>query len=97
MVRNTTGIGPNKTAVGRVESSAEPDATPATDHGMHRFFRRRGDWMANNAFTELQSPRLILRRLLPDDLTALFAYRSLAEAALYQDWESFGPDDAVRL
>ena len=64
---------------------------------MHRFFRRRGDWMANNAFTELQSPRLILRRLLPDDLTALCAYRSLAEVALYQDWESFGPDDAARL
>ena len=53
--------------------------------------------MADNAFTDLQSPRLILRRLQRDDLAALSAYRSLPEVARYQDWESFGPDDAVRL
>jgi RimJ/RimL family protein N-acetyltransferase len=53
--------------------------------------------MADNAFTELRSPRLILRRLLPDDLAALCAYRSLPEVARYQGWESFGPDEAARL
>ena len=53
--------------------------------------------MADNAFTDLQSPRLILRRLQRDDLAALCAYRSLPEVARYQDWESFGPGDAVRL
>jgi RimJ/RimL family protein N-acetyltransferase len=53
--------------------------------------------MADNAFTELRSPRLILRRLRRDDLAALCAYRSLPEVARYQDWESFGPDEAARL
>ncbi len=53
--------------------------------------------MADNSFTELRSRRLLLRRLRPDDLAALCAYRSLAEVARYQDWESFGPDEAARL
>jgi RimJ/RimL family protein N-acetyltransferase len=53
--------------------------------------------MADRAFTELRSPRLILRRLRRDDLAALCAYRSLPEVARFQDWESFGPDDAARL
>ena len=53
--------------------------------------------MAEDGFTELQSLRLILRRLRRDDLAALCAYRSLPEVARYQDWESFGPDDAARL
>jgi RimJ/RimL family protein N-acetyltransferase len=53
--------------------------------------------MADAAFTELRSPRLILRRLRRDDLAALCAYRSLPEVAHYQDWESFGPDEAARL
>jgi RimJ/RimL family protein N-acetyltransferase len=53
--------------------------------------------MADNAFTELRSPRLILRRLRRDDLAALCAYRSLPEVARYQSWQSFGPDEAARL
>ena len=53
--------------------------------------------MADNAFTELRSPRLILRRLRRDDLAALCVYRSLPEVARYQSWESFGPDEAARL
>ena len=53
--------------------------------------------MADNTFTELRSPRLILRRLRPDDLAALCAYRSLPEVARYQTWESFGPEEAARL
>jgi RimJ/RimL family protein N-acetyltransferase len=53
--------------------------------------------MADNTFAELRSPRLILRRLGRDDLAALCAYRSLPEVARYQDWESFGPDEAARL
>jgi hypothetical protein len=53
--------------------------------------------MADNAFTELRSPRLILRRLRRADLPALCEYRSLPEVARYQSWESFGPDEAARL
>jgi RimJ/RimL family protein N-acetyltransferase len=47
--------------------------------------------------TPLSSPRLRLRRLQIDDAEALCSYRSLPEVARYQGWESFGPDDAVRL
>src|SRR5688572_19814767 len=53
--------------------------------------------MADKAFVELRSPRLILRRLVRDDVAALCAYRSLPEVARYQDWESFGLDEAARL
>ena len=53
--------------------------------------------MPDTAFSELRSPRLILRRLRREDLAVLCEYRSLPEVALYQDWESFGPDDAARL
>lgn len=45
----------------------------------------------------LSTPRLMLRRLQPDDGAALCAYRSLPEVARYQSWESYGPDDAARL
>jgi RimJ/RimL family protein N-acetyltransferase len=53
--------------------------------------------MPDSAFSELCSPRLILRRLQPDDLAPLSAYRSLPEVARYQSWEAFGPDEAARL
>ena len=43
------------------------------------------------------TPRLLLRRLQPDDGAALCAYRSLPEVARYQGWQSFGPEDAARL
>jgi RimJ/RimL family protein N-acetyltransferase len=59
--------------------------------------RRREDGMADTAFTELRSPRLILRRLCRDDLAALCAYRSLPEVARYQGWGPFGPEEAARL
>lgn len=45
----------------------------------------------------LASARLRLRRLQRDDAEALCAYRSLPEVARYQSWDSFGPEDAVRL
>lgn len=45
----------------------------------------------------LSTPRLLLRRLKPDDWAALCSYRSLPEVARYQGWESFGPEDARRL
>jgi RimJ/RimL family protein N-acetyltransferase len=45
----------------------------------------------------LITPRLLLRRLQHDDAAALCGYRSLPEVARYQGWESFGPDDAIRL
>ena len=46
---------------------------------------------------ELWSPRLCLRRLRPEDATAICAYRSLPEVSRFQSWESFGPSDADRL
>ena len=45
----------------------------------------------------LSTPRLLLRRLRPDDGPALCAYRSLPEVARYQGWETWGPEDAARL
>jgi RimJ/RimL family protein N-acetyltransferase len=53
--------------------------------------------MMDRPFTELRSPRLVLRRLRRDDAAALCAYRSLPEVARYQSWESFSRDDAARL
>lgn len=45
----------------------------------------------------LITPRLVLRRLQPDDGPALCAYRSLPEVARYQGWETWGPEDTARL
>lgn len=53
--------------------------------------------MTAAVFTELRSPRLVLRRLCPSDLDALCAYRSLPEVARFQSWESFGREDAAQL
>jgi RimJ/RimL family protein N-acetyltransferase len=46
---------------------------------------------------ELWSPRLCLRRLCPQDAASLVGYRSLPEVARFQEWVTFGPDDAARL
>jgi RimJ/RimL family protein N-acetyltransferase len=46
---------------------------------------------------ELRSPRLCLRRLQPEDASAIVKYRSLPDVARFQQWDSFGPDDAARL
>jgi RimJ/RimL family protein N-acetyltransferase len=40
---------------------------------------------------------LRLRRLREGDAAAVCAYRSLAEVARYQSWESFGDEDAAAL
>ena len=53
--------------------------------------------MADIPFTQLRSPRLVLRRLRGDDVAALCGYRGLSEVARYQSWETFGPEDAARL
>jgi RimJ/RimL family protein N-acetyltransferase len=53
--------------------------------------------MASIELTELQTPRLVLRRLRTDDLAVLCAYRSLPEVARFQSWDTFGPDDGARL
>lgn len=45
----------------------------------------------------LRSARLSLRLLRMEDAAPITAYRSLPEVARFQSWESFGPDDAVRL
>jgi len=43
-----------------------------------------------------RSPRLILRRLRPDDLPAFQAYRHDAEVARYQGWEPASDEEAAR-
>ena len=53
--------------------------------------------MSQAVANHLISSRLHLRRLCRDDAQALCSYRSLAEVARYQYWESFGPEDAARL
>lgn len=45
----------------------------------------------------LQSERLTLRRLQPDDAAAIVAYRSLPEVARYQSWEAFTLREAEAL
>jgi RimJ/RimL family protein N-acetyltransferase len=53
--------------------------------------------MGGDEALELRSPRLCLRRLQSEDAPFLVRYRSLADVARFQTWESFGPDDAARL
>jgi RimJ/RimL family protein N-acetyltransferase len=53
--------------------------------------------MAETAFTELRTRRLILRPLRPSDALAICRYRSLPEVARFQSWEAFGHTDAERL
>jgi RimJ/RimL family protein N-acetyltransferase len=48
-------------------------------------------------FAGLRTPRLVLRRLHPEDARAVCAYRSRAEVARYQSWETFSPTDAQAL
>jgi RimJ/RimL family protein N-acetyltransferase len=48
-------------------------------------------------FTGLRTPRLVLRRLRPDDARAVCTYRSLPEVARYQSWETFSLADAEEL
>jgi RimJ/RimL family protein N-acetyltransferase len=45
----------------------------------------------------LNSARLSLRRLQPNDEEPICAYRSLPQVARYQYWDKFSPDDAARL
>lgn len=69
----------------------------------NRSSTRRCAWQScarfmNHRFpAHLTSARLLLRRLHRDDAEALCAYRSLPGVARYQSWDSFGPDDAIRL
>src|ERR1700741_1118364 len=53
--------------------------------------------MSQNFPNPLSTPRLLLRRLQGSDAASLYSYRSLPEVARYQEWESFGPDDAAHL
>ncbi|MCF7761857.1 MAG: GNAT family N-acetyltransferase, partial [Cephaloticoccus sp.] len=53
--------------------------------------------MSDQPFKPLTTPRLRLRRLHPEDVDALCAYRNLPEVARYQSWETFTPTDARRL
>ena len=53
--------------------------------------------MSQSLPTSLSTSRLFFRRLQRGDVAALCSYRSLPEVARYQEWESFGPEDATRL
>lgn len=44
--------------------------------------------MADDRFAELRTPRLVLRRLVPDDAARLAEYRSDPEVARYQGWDA---------
>jgi RimJ/RimL family protein N-acetyltransferase len=48
-------------------------------------------------FEKLETPRLILRRLREDDLTALVAYRNDSRVAQYQEWKSYDEIKAKEL
>ena len=74
----------------------KPDALARTDERCWQD-RSAGARMASVELTELQTPRLILRRLGADDLAILCAYRSLPEVARFQSWDTFGPEDGARL
>jgi RimJ/RimL family protein N-acetyltransferase len=45
--------------------------------------------MAVPEFDRLETPRLVLRRLLAEDLDALVAYRNDSEVARYQSWSDY--------
>jgi RimJ/RimL family protein N-acetyltransferase len=47
-------------------------------------------------FTNLDTPRLILRRFRDTDLASFMAYRNDREVARYQSWESISRAEAVR-
>ncbi|MGH9942285.1 MAG: GNAT family N-acetyltransferase [Pyrinomonadaceae bacterium] len=51
--------------------------------------------MGQAIFTQLESARLILRRLLESDLPAFLAYRNDPLVARYQSWESYGEPEAA--
>src|SRR5262249_8133692 len=62
-----------------------------------RFGCGEGGRMAASQTLELRSLRLCLRRLHPEDASAIVGYRSLPDVARFQSWQSFGPDDGARL
>ena len=43
----------------------------------------------------LESPRLVLRRFVPEDVPSLAAYRNEPEVSRFQSWESFGIEAAA--
>lgn len=44
--------------------------------------------MRDRDFTELRTPRLVVRRMRPDDAATFAAYRSDPEVARYQGWDA---------
>jgi aminoglycoside 6'-N-acetyltransferase len=54
--------------------------------------------MADQAFKELASERLVLRRFRPDDLATFVSYRSDPDVARYQSWNApYSPGDGEQL
>jgi RimJ/RimL family protein N-acetyltransferase len=50
--------------------------------------------MADEGFSELSGPRVVLRRFRLEDVPAFVAYRSSAEVARYQSWDAPFPQEA---
>ena len=50
--------------------------------------------MGTQAFTKIETERLILRRLADEDLAAFMAYLNDPEVARYQSWESYTEEQA---
>ncbi len=50
--------------------------------------------MSKNAFTKMETARLVLRRLAEEDLVPFMAYLNDPEVARYQSWESYTEEQA---
>src|SRR5215210_518471 len=46
-------------------------------------------------FTQIESPKLVLRHFKPADLPAFHAYRNDSEVAKYQGWDAFTKEHAI--
>lgn len=53
--------------------------------------------MPDTPFVPLETPRLILRRLRPEDAAAFAAYRNDPEVARYQSWSAYDLEAATAL
>jgi len=50
---------------------------------------------ADETFTQIETERLVLRRFTAADIDAFVAYRSDADVASLQSWESYSPKDGL--
>src|SRR5262249_13914862 len=97
----TPPTGPTTSSLPRSNSLQRPPARrpqrPALRRAERAAEKAEGRAMADEAFTGLRSPRLLLRRLHPSAISDLCRYRSLPEVARYQSWAAFSRADGERL